>query len=137
SDRTSPVSRALDTPLALSLVRDTYGPGDPVDELLDGDRFRCPEQVMDHLLDRVLPAAYAPRPGRPPPRYSLAQARHWLGFIAWRMSQEPTGGDLAWWLVPRWRPAWPRSLVTVAVVTLAGALAGAVVGGRAGAVAVG
>src|SRR5262245_14254436 len=63
SDRASPVARALDNPLALSLVRDTYGPGDAVDELLDGDRFHCPEQVTDHLLDRVLPAAYAPRPG--------------------------------------------------------------------------
>jgi transcriptional regulator with XRE-family HTH domain len=137
NDRASPVARALNTPLALSLVRDTYGPGDAVDEMLDGDRFGCPEQVTDHLLDRVLPAAYAPRPGRPPPRYTLAQARRWFGFIAWRMSQEAAGGDLAWWLVPRWRPAWPRSIVTVGAVALAGALAGAVVGGRAGAVAVG
>ena len=136
SDRASPVARALDTPLALSLVRDTYGPGDAIDEMLDGDRFRCPEQVMDHLLDRVLTAAYAPRPGQPPPRYTLAQARHWLGFIAWRMGRESTAGDLAWWLVPRWRPAWPRSVITVATVALAGGAAGALVGGRTGAVAV-
>jgi transcriptional regulator with XRE-family HTH domain len=136
SDRASPVARALDTPLALSLVRDTYGPGDAVDEMLDGDRFRSPEQVMDHLLDRVLPAAYAPRPGQPPPRYTLAQARHWLGLIAWRMGRESTGGDLSWWLVPRWQPAWPRSVITVAIVSLAGGAAGALAGGRTGAVAI-
>jgi transcriptional regulator with XRE-family HTH domain len=137
SDRGSPVARALDTPLALSLVRDTYGPGDAVDEMLDGDRFRCPEEVMDHLLDRVLPAAYTPRPGQPPPRHTLAQARRWLGFIAWRMSRESTGADLAWWLVPRWRPAWPRSVITITTVALVAGVAGGLAGGRPGALAVG
>jgi transcriptional regulator with XRE-family HTH domain len=136
SDHGSPVARALDSPLPVTLLRDTYGPGDPVDELLDRERFGCPATVADHLLDRVLPAAYAPRPGQPPPRYTVAQARRWLGFIAHRMGLEPTAGDLAWWLLPRWRRAWPRAAVTVVAVVLAGAAAGGLAGGRAGALAV-
>jgi hypothetical protein len=139
-DPASPVTKALDTPLALSLMRDTYGPGSPVDELLDRHRFGCADQVIDHLLDRVLPAAYLPQPGRAVPRYTLAQAQRWLGFFAWRMSQESAGGDLAWWLVPRWQPAWRRNLATVATVAfvagLVSGLAGAAVG-AAHAVAIG
>jgi hypothetical protein len=52
------------------------------------------------------------------------------------MSREPTAGDLAWWLVPGWRPAWPRRLLTVATVVLIAGVAGALVRGRAGALAV-
>ena len=33
-----------------------------------------------HLISRVLPAAYTPRPGRPP-RYSETQARQALTFL--------------------------------------------------------
>lgn len=70
----------------LTLVRDTYRPGDHVDEILDTSRFCDRQTVEDHLLDRVLPAAYTARPGQPPPRYTLAQARQWLGFIAYDAS---------------------------------------------------
>lgn len=135
-DPASPVTKAMDTPLALSLVRDTYGPGSPVDELLDRHRFGSADQVIDHLLDRVLPAAYLPQPGRAVPRYTLAQAQRWFGFLAWRMSQESAGGDLAWWLVPRWQPAWRRNLITVATVAVVSSLAGAAID-AAHAVAVG
>ena len=57
------------------------------------------EEIEDYLLDRVLPAAYAPRPGRTPPRYGLQAARLALGNIAARMSQDGTR-DLAWWRIP-------------------------------------
>jgi transcriptional regulator with XRE-family HTH domain len=135
--RAGVLARALDTPLALTLVRDAYGHGDPVDELLDLDRFGCPEAVTDHLLDRFLVVAYTPRPGQPRPRYTLAQARAWLGFLAHHMTRQRTTGDLAWWLVPAWRPAWPRNVVTALTVLISAGAAGALAGGRAAAVAVG
>lgn len=96
----------------VTLVCGTYRPGDPVDELIDGQRFANREAIENHLLDRVLPAAYAPRPGHPTPAYTLDQARHWLGHLAHRMNTEGTR-DLAWWQVPHWTPAWPRVLATV------------------------
>lgn len=111
------LAKALDTPLTLTLVRDTYGPGEGVDELIDGHRFGSREAVEDHLLDRVLTAAYARHPGRPASPYTVDQARQWLGRLARRMKEEGTR-DLAWWRIPRWVPAWPRAFATVAVISL-------------------
>jgi hypothetical protein len=105
------VARALNSPLMLTLVRDAYQSGDPVDELLDTDRFKDHDAVEDHLLDCVLSAAYTPRPGRAKPRYTLKQAQQWLGFIACKMNQDTTP-DLTWWLMPQWKPTWPRIVVT-------------------------
>jgi MFS family permease len=119
------VAQALDSPLMLTLVRDTYQLADRVDELLDTDRFGNREAVEGHLLDRVLPAAYAARPGQPPSRYTLAQAQQWLGFIAHKMNQDTNNRDLAWWLIPGWKPSWPRIVVTGLVAGLA---AGFVIG---------
>jgi hypothetical protein len=110
------VAQALTTPLMLSLVRDTYGPGERVDELLDGDRFATREAIEDHLLDRVLPAAYTPHPSRSVP-YTADQARRWLGQLARQMNEAGTH-DLTWWQIPRWVPTWPRAVVTVAVTTI-------------------
>ncbi|MBV8540466.1 MAG: hypothetical protein JO268_07995, partial [Pseudonocardiales bacterium] len=114
-------AQALTTPLMLTLVRDTYGPGEEVDELIDGRRFPTREVVEDHLLDRVLTAAYTRHPGRPVPLYTVDQARRWLGRLARRMNEEGTR-DLAWWRTPRWVPAWPRAVATVAVMGLVAAL---------------
>lgn len=111
------LAQALSTPLTLGLVRDTYGPEEGVDELTDGNRFRTLKAVQDHLLDRLLTAAYLRRSGRPAPRYTAEQAQRWLGHLARRMNQESTG-NLAWWLTPRWLPAWPRALATVVVISL-------------------
>jgi hypothetical protein len=108
-----PLARALQNPLTLTLVRDTYRRGDSVGELLDlstaaqGSISR--EDVEDHLLDRVLPQAYTPRPGHAPPRYPLTTAQRTLGLIAARMSQDQTR-DLAWWRIPGWSPRFPRAL---------------------------
>ena len=114
------VTQVLDTPLMLTLVRDTYGPGERVDELLDDSRFATREVVEDHLLDRVLPAAYTRPLGRPDPPYTTDQAQRWLAQLARRMNGEGTR-DLAWWQIPRWTPAWPRAVVTVVVASLASA----------------
>lgn len=111
----------------VTLVRDTYRPGDPVDELIDGERFASREAMENHLLDRVLPAAYT-GPGQPTPPYTLDQAQRWLGHVARRMNAEGTR-DLAWWQIPHWVPAWPRVLATVlAYVLVVGLVIGSGVG---------
>jgi hypothetical protein len=116
----SVLARALTTPLMLTLVRDTYGPGEAVDELLDGRRFPTREAVENHLLDRVLTAAYTPHLSRASLPYTVGQARRWLGQLACRMNEEGTR-DLAWWRIPRWVPAWPRAVATVVLVGLVSA----------------
>ncbi len=115
------LAQALDTPLMVTLVRDTYRPGDPVDELIDSSRFASREAIEDHLLDRVLPIAYAQHPGQPAPPCTVTEARQRLGFLARHMNDVGTR-DLAWWHIPRWVPAWPRALATALVVGLGGLL---------------
>ena len=106
----SVLARGLSTPLPLTLLRDTYqAAGDDIRELLDPIRYRTTDALEQHLIARVLPAAYAPRPGRPPPRYTEQQARQTLSFIARKMGKNR---DLAWWHIPRWAPATPRVLAT-------------------------
>jgi hypothetical protein len=124
---TDPLARALNSPLTLTLVRDTYREGDSVGELLDfcdaTDNI-SPEAVEDYLLDRVLPQAYRTRPGHPPPRYRLTTAHHTLGLIASRLRQdspdphEPSR-DLAWWRIPTWTPILPVALTIGATTGLA------------------
>jgi hypothetical protein len=111
----SPIARALSRPLTLTLVRDTYRGDDDVGDFLDfcdaGGPGASRENIEDYLLDRVLPAAYAPRPGEAPPQYQLRAAELALGYIAARMSQDQTR-DLAWWRIPRWASAIPRVIAT-------------------------
>jgi hypothetical protein len=129
--RKSPLVLALDNPLTLTLVRDTYRAGDDVRELLDfcDQHHRLPhdrltQDVTDHLLDRVLPAAYSARPGEGPHRYDLQTARRSLTKIAARMNQEHTR-DLQWWHVPDWASAaWRIIAVGLAVGVTAGLAAG-------------
>ena len=83
---TSPVTQALDTPLMLTLVHDTYRHKDPR-ELLDTTRFRTRDDIEDYLLARVPPSAYDPRPGVKRPRYAQVAERA-LAYIAWRMKQD-------------------------------------------------
>ena len=99
----------------LTLVRDTYRAADDAGELLDlSDVAGHPassEDITGHLLDRVLPAAYTPQPGDPPPRYDLPAAERALRSIATRMNKAGTR-DLQWWRVPAWTHAAPRVIVT-------------------------
>ena len=107
----SPLAQALDSPLTLTLVRDTYLAGDDIRELLDFcdaarpgvSCDRLAEDITDHLLDRVLPAAYTPRPGEGVPPYDLHTAQRTLAKIAARMNQDGTR-DLQWWRIPEWAP---------------------------------
>ena len=124
----SPLAHALSSPLTLTLVRDTYRSGDDIRELLhfcdDADRRVSRDDIVDYLLDRVLPAAYAPRPGDPPPRYDLQTGQHALRCLAARMNKDGTR-DLQWWRIYEWAPAVPRIIATgLAFGLTAGLLAG-------------
>ena len=123
----SPLAHALSSPLTLTLVRDTYRGGDDSRELLDfcdaPDRAVSSEDIVDHLLDRVVPAAYAERPGVPL-RYDLQTAEHALRCLAARMNQDGTR-DLQWWQVCGWAPSAPRNAATGLLFGLAVGLVGA------------
>jgi hypothetical protein len=125
-DPGSPLARTLSNPLMLTLLRDTYRGGDDAGELLGlRDAAGHPASSQDiagHLLDRVLPAAYAPQPGQPPPRYDLPAAERALRRIATRMGKEGTR-DLQWWRIPAWTPAAPRIIATWLGAILVGGLA--------------
>jgi hypothetical protein len=112
----SALSEALNTPLALSLLRDVYGPTDPVDELLDASRFPTATDIDNHLLDHAIPAAYTPRPGHPTPRYTVATAHHTLRYLATQLTEQHTA-DLAWWHIPTWTPHHTR-MIAVAVTNM-------------------
>ncbi len=129
-NKTSPVAHALDTPLMLSLLLDTYRPHDPVDELIDEERFPGREEIEEHLLARVLTAAYTPRPGDPAPPCTLGQAWRWLGNLAARMKQDDTR-DLAWWRIPQWLPSRHWKISIGLAVGLINGLASALVFGIA------
>ena len=123
----SPLARALGSPLTLGLLRDTYRGPDDARELLgfpgSPASAESRDEIIDHLLDRVLPAAYAPQPGQPPPRYDLQKAQHALSQLAARMNRDGTR-DLRWWTIPRWVTAWPRILVAVLALVAVEALGG-------------
>jgi hypothetical protein len=110
-----PLARAMDTPLMLSLVRDTYVGSDRVDDLADEVRFPTRQMIEDHLLDRVLPVAYQIQPGQPAPRYSAEQAGRWLAYVAGRMNEDGTRALAWWWDIPRWAATWPRIGMTALV----------------------
>lgn len=122
----SPIARALSSPLTLTLVRDTYRDGDDIRELLElcgsPGHLTPSEAITDHLLDRVLPAAYARRPGDPPPRYELEAARRALAQVAARMQQDGSR-DLLWWRIRDWVPAFPRICVSGLAFGLAAGIA--------------
>jgi hypothetical protein len=108
----SPLAKALSNPLTLTLVRDTCRDAD-VDDLLGfcdaAGHGLSREHIEDYLLDRVLPTAYAARPGEAPLRYELQPAQRALTYIAGRMNQDGAR-DLAWWRIPAWAPRVPRAI---------------------------
>jgi hypothetical protein len=139
----SPLSKALGSPLALTLVRDTYQSGDSIVELLDfcdtldgTPAGQAVEAITDHLLDRVLPAAYTPRPGQPQPPYDLATAQRTLTAIAAQMNREGTR-DLEWWDIPRWAPSTPRAKINGLVFGLLFGLGGGLAAGLAAGLSIG
>jgi hypothetical protein len=119
----SALTNGLSTPLALTLIRDTYRPGDDLSALLPATHGGTTDGIGRQLIARVLPDAYNPRPGRPTPRYSPTQAKQMLAFLARQMNHDHTG-DLAWWHIPRWAPSTPRIRDSILVGGLVGGLLG-------------
>jgi hypothetical protein len=103
------LARALQAPLTLTLVRDTYRAGDDVSDLLDATHTGHSRAIEEHVLDRIIGAAYTPRLGDRPPAYPVDVAERALLFIAERMDHAGTR-DFAWWQLHRWAPRWPRLL---------------------------
>ncbi|WP_426513358.1 hypothetical protein ACPPVO_23740 [Dactylosporangium sp. McL0621] len=123
------LSQALENPLMLSLVRDLYGREDQLGELLNSRRRRNRRAAEDYLLDTILPNAYGQDPDTdgPPPRYTVDQARRWLGRLACRLG-ETDDRDLAWWRLPRWLP----NLVQLAMTLTISGLIGTIIAGSIG-----
>lgn len=117
----SSITQALNSPLALTLVRDSYRSSDDVSELLkisDATERQVPARdIVDYLLDRVLPAAYKQVPGDPAPRYKLQTSQMTLSRIAALMNQDSTY-DLQWWRVKEWLPVTPRAVFTALIFGL-------------------
>ena len=89
------------------------------------DENLAQQNIENHLLDRVLPVAYALREGEPAPPFDLGTSTRLLRYIASGMQDEDE--DLAWWRIRHCAPRAPR--------LIAGTLAIGVVGGLAGGVA--
>ncbi|MFJ9245391.1 NACHT and WD40 repeat domain-containing protein [Streptomyces sp. NPDC101776] len=129
----SPLALALSTPLMVTSARLVYqrGGGAP-GELLDEEDFDCRYAVEDHLMQQLVDAAYAPDPARPDDapergrdRWSPAQARKWLTFLACYL-HDHRERDLAWWqMSERLLSRWTGPVVGLGVggaVALAGIL---------------
>jgi hypothetical protein len=128
----APLARALNNPLTVTLLRDTYREGDDLYEFLDFSDHASSDDIVDHLLDCVLPAAYDKTPGHPKPRYDLQTAQRALRHIAAQMNAEGTR-DLQWWYIPRWASRVSRALTVLLVVGLGIGLAfGLILGLQAG-----
>ncbi|MEU6809388.1 NACHT domain-containing protein [Streptomyces sp. NPDC046831] len=120
----APVSWALTSPLMVWLVRRSYErhPADP-GELTDRERLPDREAVEAHLLDRIVPAAFPPRPPDParlhPPRtWDAERAGAWLSHLALLLSRREES-ELAWWRL--YAAPLPR-LLTLPALLAAGIL---------------
>lgn len=140
----SSLAQALNKPLTLTLVRDTYPRGDDPRELLDfcdsaqsgTSSIHLTEDIVDHLLNRVLSAAYKPRPGEERLAYDLRTAQRAFTNIARQMNRNHTR-DLALWSLERWTSDVPRGMIEGLIIGIgsgvtAGVIAWLMAGIRAG-----
>ncbi|MFE7070788.1 NACHT domain-containing protein [Streptomyces sp. NPDC057620] len=121
-----PLGQALSTPLMIWLARRAHRPvhTDP-GRLADRARLPTREAVENHLMDTVIPAAFAPRAHdserlHAPGGWNAARARGWLAFLARELERHRTG-EFAWWRLNRARAA--RLLAIPTLVALCVVLA--------------
>lgn len=102
-----PLATALSTPLMVDLARTAYmDPASDPAELCDRGQFVSREAIEEHLLGAYVPSLCDQRrepppasdgaPSNLPHRYTAAQARRWLTFLAVHLHRQQTR-DLAWW----------------------------------------
>ncbi|MFI0369344.1 NACHT domain-containing protein [Actinomadura sp. 1N219] len=113
-----PVSKAMSTPLAISLARSVYASPerDPA-ELCDAHRFPDAETIERYLLAQYVAAVYVPRP--PPPgcyrrtsRYRLKAVETWLGTLTHLLEHRLTCTSFAWWHLGRTIPITVLGLIS-------------------------
>ncbi|MFD6288787.1 NACHT domain-containing protein [Streptomyces sp. NPDC060205] len=121
-----PLGQALSTPLMIWLARRAHRPAhtDP-GRLADRARLPTREAVESHLMDTVIPAAFAPRAHdserlHAPGQWNPTRARGWLAFLARELERHRTG-EFAWWRLNRARAA--RLLAIPTLVALCVVLA--------------
>jgi hypothetical protein len=142
----SALAHALDNPLTLTLVKDTYPRADDPHELLDFCNATQPgvsdvrqvEDIIDHLLSRVLSAAYKPRPGEGRPAYELCTAQRAFANIAAEMNRQRardlTSWELQWWAQRRLSAIIHWFIAPAVVAVIAGLVAWLMAGIRTGVV---
>ncbi|MFE7120593.1 NACHT domain-containing protein [Streptomyces sp. NPDC057654] len=119
----SVLSHALDSPLPLTLVRDSFPNPEDVSELLTVDRFFSTDDVVTYLLDRFVNTVYQPKRFAAPGPYEHGRARGWLRYLASEMAQHGTY-SFDWRRLPHWAPALPRILMLGSLSTAFGAIGG-------------
>ncbi|WP_055491267.1 NACHT domain-containing NTPase [Streptomyces sp. TP-A0356] len=108
-----PLAQALATPLMIWLARRAYhAPYTNPGRLTDRVRLPTREAVEKHLLDAVIPAAFAPRAHdterlHAPGHWNAVRARGWLAFLARELDRRGTA-EFSWWRLNR---AWAARLL--------------------------
>ncbi|HWO62418.1 MAG TPA: NACHT domain-containing protein [Umezawaea sp.] len=122
-DPSSPISRALSSPLTLWLVRKVYveAHADPA-ELCDTSRFASAGAVTEHLLDHLVDALVTTNPPQRKPdeehpfaprqAWDPTDATNWLAFLAHHLDTIGSR-DLAWWQLGSAVPSRTRSLIKI------------------------
>ncbi|APU22264.1 caspase family protein [Actinoalloteichus sp. GBA129-24] len=119
-----PLANALDSPLTLTLVRDGFRQ-DPagVQELLEPGRFATRDEIVAHLLDRLVDITYRDVSGKVPSTDQPEPARRWLCYLAAGLDDRRSSA-LDWRLLHQWAPRLPRIAAFGALGMLAAALCG-------------
>ena len=113
---TTPLAQALSTPLMIWLTRMVYqDPARDPAELLTAEWSTSRKGIEEHLLDYLIPAAYAT--ARSP--IAADNVRRCLSLLAGHMRDRRTY-DFAWWHLNEVRPAPVAQLISVAFAILTG-----------------
>jgi hypothetical protein len=127
------LTEALSTPLMIWLARTVYqDPGRNPEELLTAGWAASREGIERHLLEHLIPAAYAALRGMPgaDPHVPADETPRWLSTLAGHLREQRIH-DLAWWRISEIRPA-PAAQVASVVYAIAVALFLPFVGGAVG-----
>ncbi|MEU4236092.1 NACHT domain-containing protein [Actinoplanes sp. NPDC026619] len=108
----TPLTGALSTPLMIWLARMVYqSPRTSPDELLLAEWATSRVGIEEHLLEHLVPAAYAST------QTNIGRTRRWLSVLARHMRAERTY-DLAWWQINEIKPVPAAQLISIAYVIL-------------------